>query len=70
MEYAKVINFIFIRLSHGQLKTWKLNLKTTISNCHSQEKLLKMNNLLTEKIIEIDSNFEIDFRQFSEEELY
>lgn len=38
--------------------------------CHTQEDLLKMKDMLTEKIMELDSDFEIDFRQFSEDDLY
>lgn len=38
--------------------------------CHTEENLLKLKDLLTEKIMEIDPNFEIGFRSFSEENLY
>lgn len=38
--------------------------------CHTQENLMKLRDLLTEKIMEIDSDFEIDFKQFSESDLY
>ena len=38
--------------------------------CHSEENLMKLKDLLTEKILEIDSDFEIDFKQYSEEDLY
>lgn len=34
--------------------------------CHSQENLMKLKDLLSEKIMEIDSDFEIEFTQFSE----
>lgn len=33
--------------------------------CHSQENLMKLKELLSEKIMEIDSDFEIGFTQFS-----
>lgn len=38
--------------------------------CHSEENLLKQKDLLTEKIREIDSEFVIDFREFTVEDLY
>lgn len=34
--------------------------------CHSQENLMKLKDLLCEKIMEIDSDFEIEFTQFSD----
>lgn len=34
--------------------------------CHSQENLMKLKELLSEKIMEIDSDFEIEFTQFSD----
>lgn len=37
---------------------------------HSQENLLKLKDLLTKKIIEINPDFEIGFKQFSEDDLY
>lgn len=33
--------------------------------CHSQENLMKLKELLSEKIMEIDSDFEIEFTQFT-----
>lgn len=38
--------------------------------CHSQENLMKLKDTLTEKIMEIDSDLEIDFKQYSEDDLY
>lgn len=38
--------------------------------CHTQENLLKLKDILTEKIMTIDSDFEIDFIQYSEDDLY
>ena len=38
--------------------------------CHSQENLMKLKDILTEKIMEIDSDLEIDFKQYSEDDLY
>ena len=37
--------------------------------CHSLENLLELKNILTEKILEIDSDFEVDYKQFTEENL-
>lgn len=34
--------------------------------CHSKEKLLKLKDQLSQKIMEIDSDFEIDFKIFTE----
>ena len=33
--------------------------------CHSQENLMKMKEILFERILEIDSDFEVEFRQFT-----
>lgn len=38
--------------------------------CHSQENLFKLKDLLTEKILEIDPDFEIDFRVYTEDDLH
>lgn len=52
------------------IKNMKIDPESIYMYCHSQENLMKLKNLLTEKILEIDSDFEISFKQFSEDDLY
>jgi hypothetical protein len=52
------------------IENMKISPESIYIYCHSQENLLKLKNLLTEKILEIDSDCKIDFKQFSEADLY
>ena len=52
------------------IENMKIDPESIYMYCHSQENLMKLKNLLTEKILEIDSDFEISFKQFSEDDLY
>lgn len=55
------------RLMEGQHFEDKINKPEGIYLlCHSQENLMKLKELLSENIMEIDSDFEIEFTQFSD----
>ena len=56
----------FRPLEEHPINDLKVNTESIYLFCHSKENMIKLKNLLIEKVSEIDSNLKVDFRIFAD----